>query len=607
MGIRAKMIVLIALPTLAVYLTVLGLMLAHLSSSNRADVQKRTAEQAALSADRFNDAFERAATVARLTARMMENAPDLGEEQIVRQLYDNVREDAAIYGCAVAFEPGAFRPGTELVAPYVFRKHGEGALQAMNIGRDVYDWYADPAWQWWHLPKNSGAAAWTDPYFDKGAGNVLMVTYSVPFFRQGSFRGVATVDIQVSKIREHVGAEIVGDTEFVILSRKGEFVSSPREHDVMTGRTVFDVMDAAAKEGRPEVAAACRAALTGESGVADIPAWPGDPPSGWERWSSRSWLAYAPIKSTGWVFASMVPEGVALGPARARTIEAAVALAVALVLMIVCIFFVSSLVTRRVSHMAEAVRRIATGNFDHKLPVTNHDELGHLSHSVNAMARDLKRHTEEMSRARSRSREAMIFALAKLAESRDDDTGKHLERICLYVDVLASAVAKNDPALDAEWKRTVTVTAALHDIGKVGIPDAILKKPGPLTDAERRRMQSHTTIGGDTLIAVRNEWTEDDFLRIAAEIALGHHEKWDGTGYPYGLAAEEISLSARIVAVADVYDALTSKRVYKPAMSHDEAARLIKEGSGRHFDPRVVEAFFSVEVRIREIAAAHSS
>lgn len=116
-------------------------------------------------------------------------------------------------------------------------------------------------------------------------------------------------------------------------------------------------------------------------------------------------------------------------------------------------------------------------------------------------------------------------------------------------------------------------------------------------------MNAHTTIGGDTLIAVKQRWTEDAFLRIAAEIALAHHEKWDGSGYPFGLKGEDISLAARVVAVADVYDALTSERVYKKAMPHEKAREIIVEGSGSHFDPRIVEAFLANEDAFRAIAA----
>jgi HD-GYP domain-containing protein (c-di-GMP phosphodiesterase class II) len=131
----------------------------------------------------------------------------------------------------------------------------------------------------------------------------------------------------------------------------------------------------------------------------------------------------------------------------------------------------------------------------------------------------------------------------------------------------------------------------MHDIGKVGIPDSILLKPGGLSDQERRQMQTHTLIGSDTLIAIRRRVGDDDLINMGVQVALEHHERWDGTGYPYGLKAEEIALSARIVALADMYDALTSQRVYKAAMSHEEACRIIRDARGSHFDPRIVDAF----------------
>jgi HD-GYP domain-containing protein (c-di-GMP phosphodiesterase class II) len=598
-GIRGKMIAIIALPTLVIYLVVLGFMFSRLVASGRTQVERDMTERAVNYADRFDGAFERAASIALTTARLIETAPDLSEEQILAQLRANVLQDDAIYGAAMAFEPGAFKPGDELFSPYVYRNGSTVAF--MNITREVYDWYADPKWQWWHKPKTSGEAAWTDPYFDKGAGNVLMVTFSAPFTRNGKFRGVTTVDIQVSRIRERVGHAIVGDLDFIILTRDGQFVFAPsiREADVMSGRTVFDVMNDA---GRADIAAACREAISGRDGVVDLRPGTVPPPPGFERWAERSWLFHAPIRSTGWVFAAIVPESVALATVRSQLAEAAFALGITLVLIVLCTFVVGAALTRPIKRLAATVGRMASGDLDHRAPVASRDELGHLGHSINNMARDLKTFAQRTARERSRSREAMIFALAKLAESRDDDTGKHLERICKYVEVLATHMARNNPELSEEWAHNVSVTAALHDIGKVGIPDSVLKKPGKLTDDERRRMQTHTTIGGDTLIAVRREWTEDDFLRLAAEIALAHHERWDGTGYPYGLAGEQIALSARIVAVADVYDALTSKRVYKPAMSHEEAVKIINEGSGKHFDPAIVAVFNAVQDRFRTIA-----
>jgi putative two-component system response regulator len=154
--------------------------------------------------------------------------------------------------------------------------------------------------------------------------------------------------------------------------------------------------------------------------------------------------------------------------------------------------------------------------------------------------------------------------------------------------------------MDARTVELIALGGRLHDIGKVGVPDAVLRKPGKLTDEERGIIQKHTTIGGDALLAIKQRWKDDTFLRTATEIAFAHHEWWDGNGYPFGLSSEDIALSARIVAVADVYDALTSKRVYKPGMSHEEACRIIVEGAGTQFDPAIVGVFEKVAPRIRE-------
>jgi putative two-component system response regulator len=225
-----------------------------------------------------------------------------------------------------------------------------------------------------------------------------------------------------------------------------------------------------------------------------------------------------------------------------------------------------------------------------------------LERTLAELNRDLEAKVAERSAELVRSRDAVIFGLAKLAESRDDDTGQHLERICAFVEILASEISRHETDLDEDWVRTVSTTAALHDIGKVGTPDAVLLKPGPLDEHERQIMQKHPCIGGDALMAIRKRWGATPFLITAAEIALGHHEKWDGSGYPYGLAGEQIPLAARIVALADVYDALTSRRVYKPSLPHEEAVQKIRAAAGQHFDPQVVAAFLAVESKFHALA-----
>lgn len=198
-------------------------------------------------------------------------------------------------------------------------------------------------------------------------------------------------------------------------------------------------------------------------------------------------------------------------------------------------------------------------------------------------------------------RNALIFGLAKLADYRDTDTGAHLERIGLYARVIADDLSETHEEINPGWVDRIVLASSLHDIGKVGIPDSILLKPARLTAEERQIMEKHTLIGADTLLAIRSKLGADEFIDMGVEIALQHHEKWDGTGYPFGLRGEEISLAARIVALADFYDAVTSKRVYKDAMSHEQVSRLIRSLRGTHFDPRVVDAYFANEGEFNSI------
>ena len=214
----------------------------------------------------------------------------------------------------------------------------------------------------------------------------------------------------------------------------------------------------------------------------------------------------------------------------------------------------------------------------------------------------LENKVEDRSKALLRSRDAVIFGLAKLAESRDDQTGQHLERICRYVKILAKHLADENNQIDGIPIEILAETAALHDIGKVAIPDQILLKPGKLTPLERETINQHAGIGGDTLMAIKRKWGNDPFLITASQIAYAHHERWDGKGYPFGLAGRDIPFAARIVAVADVYDALRTKRTYKDAFSHKDTVQYIINESGKHFDPRIVEVFLRYEKQFKMIS-----
>lgn len=205
---------------------------------------------------------------------------------------------------------------------------------------------------------------------------------------------------------------------------------------------------------------------------------------------------------------------------------------------------------------------------------------------------------EEQVREISLAQRGTIFALSKLAESRDPETGKHLENIREYCKILClqlSKLPKYESVIDKSFIEDVYAASPLHDIGKVGVPDYILLKPGKLTDEEFAIMKTHTIIGAETLRAVYQKHPGNNFIRIGIEIAESHHEKWNGTGYPYGLAGEAIPLVARILALADVYDAVSSKRRYKKAFSHNESRKIILSERGKHFDPDMVDAFLITE------------
>lgn len=208
-----------------------------------------------------------------------------------------------------------------------------------------------------------------------------------------------------------------------------------------------------------------------------------------------------------------------------------------------------------------------------------------------------------------RTRDAVIFGLAKLAESRDPDTGHHLERIALYATRLASALRKHPKfrnVVSLSFVRMIGISSALHDIGKVGVEDSILLKPGKLTDVERFRIQIHTTLGGDCIRQIEQRLGNSNFLQMAREIAFFHHERWDGQGYPHKLKGEEIPLSARIVAIADTYDAMAVKRVYKEAYPHEVCVDRIRREAGLQFDPDLVQIFLSIEQQFRDIAQSFS-
>jgi response regulator RpfG family c-di-GMP phosphodiesterase len=222
-------------------------------------------------------------------------------------------------------------------------------------------------------------------------------------------------------------------------------------------------------------------------------------------------------------------------------------------------------------------------------------------------------HEEKRGKERARElamvQEATIESMSSLVETRDPETGGHIKRTQNYIALLAQYLKKQPrfgALLDDETIDLLCKSAPLHDIGKVGVSDQILLKPGKLTAEEFEQMKKHTAYGRDAILSAERKLGNISFLRLAREIAYTHHEKWDGSGYPEGLEGDHIPVAGRLMALADAYDALTSKRVYKSQLPHEEAVQIILEGKESHFDPDIVDAFLALKENFRQISLKYA-
>jgi len=248
---------------------------------------------------------------------------------------------------------------------------------------------------------------------------------------------------------------------------------------------------------------------------------------------------------------------------------------------------------------------VVNGNLNASVPVSSLDEFGLMAEYTNEMIKSLRERTEML----QLTQDVSILSLASLAETRDNETGAHIMRTQRYVLALAEELKDHPKYKDMLTKENIDLinkSAPLHDIGKVGIPDSILLKPGKLDEDEFKIMKRHPYYGKKALQSAGRILGQNSFLKFAEEIAFTHHEKWNGSGYPRGLSGDEIPLSGRLMAIADVYDALISKRVYKEAFSHEKAKEIIIEGRETHFDPVVVDAFIRLESEFMRIAKDYS-
>lgn len=266
----------------------------------------------------------------------------------------------------------------------------------------------------------------------------------------------------------------------------------------------------------------------------------------------------------------------------------------------------------------ELIRKIREHEFDAEtyiIVLTAYNDDLHLDQSYDGGADDflakpfnkkeLKQRIAIAERMLSYQQKSMIiYALIKLAQIKDKDTGEHINRLGSYAKILAKGLMKNPKYSNFINRRYIDdlfASAPLHDIGKVGIDDAILKKKGPLDESEQIQMKKHVELGYQTIYAIKEQFPQATFLEMGLAIIKSHHEKFDGTGYPDGLKGEDIPLSARIVALADYYDALVSERVYKKAFSHQDAYKEIVSLKGTHFDPEIVDVFIEYHQEFKKL------
>ncbi len=260
---------------------------------------------------------------------------------------------------------------------------------------------------------------------------------------------------------------------------------------------------------------------------------------------------------------------------------------------------------------------LGAGDFIHK-PFTetvllarihNHLKISEMSRQLRLRNDELEAKIDERTKALMAAQDTTIAAFCALAEKRDNETGNHILRTQAYVQTLAISLSKLPQYADELNEETINwmfKSAPLHDIGKVGIPDAILNKPGKLTPEEWLMMKQHSQIGADVISQSAQHIESNSYLKFGRQIANFHHERWDGSGYPVGLKGEKIPLSARLMAVADVYDALITKRCYKEAFSHEKAVEIIMQGKGSHFDPTIVDVFATITGKFNKIAQQFS-
>ena len=384
-SIRWKLILFIVGPVILIAFFGLKVTIDVIQSNTTIRLHEQATETARNYASKLDAEFRAIAQVAQNTAAFLEIVPDLNEVELFALLRANVEQNPLIYGSAIAYSPFKFNSDIELFSPYVYRKGDE--LLKMDIAKDGYD-YTDEPWEWFVRSRDTEKPLWTEPYYDEGAGNILMDTYAVPFFRDGKFRGVATVDIPLDRLQQRSGLEDLTDQPFVIVSPSGRFISHPDTESIM----VESIQQRAEETGEPGLRMLANDMLSGRSGVVRV-----------ERLDFLNdepyWVFYSPIKSTGWSFATALSEAQILAYSRAQINRGIIGLSLMIILIIICVLLVGSSIIRPIQVLAEAVGRLGGGNLDVSIgQIRSKDEVGQLSRAFNDMVRQLRQHVNALTK-----------------------------------------------------------------------------------------------------------------------------------------------------------------------------------------------------------------
>lgn len=375
MVIRWKLALGIGLPLLLIYAGSLALVTLKLQQRGYARVNRQLTELAGHYAGRLDGQFRTFAQIGQTTAAFLTVHQDLTEAELMNLLETNVNQDPLIYGSCVSYEPFEHSADRRLFCPYVYR--GEGGLQRMDVA-DAYD-YTDPKWEWYRIPRETGQAFWTEPFFDEGAGNIIMCTFVAPFFRDGKFRGTVNIDIPLDELQVRAGAEAERGETFTIISRNGHYIVHSNPAYIMH-ESIFSVAE---REGRDDLAGLGKRMIAAESGAIRMDAPSADP----------LLVFFAPIRSTGWSLSAALSESTVLEFEHDQLMLSVTGMLVALGVITLVVLYVASRITKPIERLAGAVSELSKGNLESaRVEVHSRDEIGDLARAFNKMVADLRQH-----------------------------------------------------------------------------------------------------------------------------------------------------------------------------------------------------------------------